>query len=91
MLPDKRGYFGDYGGRYVPETLVPALADLAYVLLKPTEWVARAVVAISRIERLGPESAAEADHPEVASAPLTRIASDDPNVVIYWQFDSNGG
>ena len=29
MLPDKRGYFGDYGGRYVPETLVPALADLA--------------------------------------------------------------
>ena len=29
MLPDNRGYFGDYGGRYVPETLVPALADLA--------------------------------------------------------------
>ncbi len=29
MQPDKRGYFGDYGGRYVPETLVPALADLA--------------------------------------------------------------
>jgi tryptophan synthase beta chain len=29
MLPDKRGYFGDYGGRYVPETLVPALTDLA--------------------------------------------------------------
>ncbi|APV43789.1 tryptophan synthase beta chain [Dehalogenimonas formicexedens] len=28
MLPDKRGYFGDYGGRYVPETLVPALAGL---------------------------------------------------------------
>ncbi len=29
MLPDNRGYFGDYGGRYVPETLVPALVDLA--------------------------------------------------------------
>ncbi|MEN8615025.1 tryptophan synthase subunit beta [Dehalogenimonas sp. THU2] len=29
MLPDNRGYFGDYGGRFVPETLVPALADLA--------------------------------------------------------------
>ncbi|MEL7562243.1 tryptophan synthase subunit beta [Dehalogenimonas sp. 4OHTPN] len=28
MLPDNRGYFGDYGGRYVPETLVPALTDL---------------------------------------------------------------
>jgi tryptophan synthase beta chain len=29
MLPDNRGYFGDYGGRYVPETIVPALSDLA--------------------------------------------------------------
>jgi len=29
VLPDKRGYFGDYGGRFVPETLVPALTDLA--------------------------------------------------------------
>jgi tryptophan synthase beta chain len=32
-LPDKRGYFGQYGGRFVPETLMPALAELeeAYV------------------------------------------------------------
>ncbi len=29
MLPDKRGYFGSYGGRFVPETLVPALDELA--------------------------------------------------------------
>ncbi len=28
MLPDNRGYFGDYGGRYVPETIMPALLDL---------------------------------------------------------------
>ena len=27
-LPDKRGYFGDYGGRFAPETLMPALAEL---------------------------------------------------------------
>jgi len=27
-LPDRRGYFGDYGGRFVPETLVPALQEL---------------------------------------------------------------
>src|SRR6202162_2202350 len=27
-LPDKRGYFGPYGGKYVPETLVPALEEL---------------------------------------------------------------
>ena len=29
MLPDNRGYFGDYGGRFVPETLIPALDELA--------------------------------------------------------------
>jgi len=29
LLPDNRGYFGDYGGRFVPETLVPALDELA--------------------------------------------------------------
>lgn len=28
MLPDGRGYFGYYGGRFVPETLVPALDEL---------------------------------------------------------------
>ena len=28
MLPDQRGYFGEFGGRFVPETLVPALDQL---------------------------------------------------------------
>lgn len=28
QVPDKGGYFGDYGGRYVPETLVKALQEL---------------------------------------------------------------
>ena len=27
-LPDERGYFGDYGGRFVPETVMPALDEL---------------------------------------------------------------
>src|SRR5262245_49114474 len=27
-LPDRRGHFGAYGGRYVAETLMPALAEL---------------------------------------------------------------
>ena len=27
-IPDKRGRFGAYGGRYVPETLMPALLEL---------------------------------------------------------------
>jgi tryptophan synthase beta chain len=28
ILPDSRGRFGPYGGRYVPETLMPALLEL---------------------------------------------------------------
>ena len=28
MLPDNRGYFGEYGGKFVPETLMPALSEL---------------------------------------------------------------
>ncbi len=27
-LPDKKGYFGQYGGKFVPETLMPALDEL---------------------------------------------------------------
>ncbi|MCP9473204.1 MAG: tryptophan synthase subunit beta, partial [Nitrospira sp.] len=27
-LPDRHGRFGPYGGRYVPETLMPALLEL---------------------------------------------------------------
>jgi tryptophan synthase beta chain len=27
-VPDERGYYGDYGGRFVPETLIPALDEL---------------------------------------------------------------
>src|SRR5215472_17412816 len=33
-LPDVRGYFGAYGGRFVPETLVPALDELTAEYLK---------------------------------------------------------
>ncbi|MDD5127927.1 MAG: tryptophan synthase subunit beta [Dehalococcoidales bacterium] len=29
MQPDKRGYFGNFGGRFVPETLMPVLQELA--------------------------------------------------------------
>jgi tryptophan synthase beta chain len=35
-LPDEKGYFGRFGGRYVPETLIPALEELtdAYLQLR---------------------------------------------------------
>lgn len=42
MLPDSKGYFGDYGGKFVPETLMPALGALeaAYEEAKrdPSFW-----------------------------------------------------
>ncbi|MGA2192144.1 MAG: tryptophan synthase subunit beta [Nitrospirota bacterium] len=34
MLPDKGGHFGIYGGRFVPETLMPALLELEREYLK---------------------------------------------------------
>ncbi len=34
MLPDKKGYFLDYGGRFVPETLIACLEDLEKQYLK---------------------------------------------------------
>lgn len=39
MYPDKKGYFGSYGGRFVPETLIPALEEIerAYFKLKEDE------------------------------------------------------
>jgi len=29
LIPDDKGYFGRYGGRFVPETLIPALDELS--------------------------------------------------------------
>ena len=41
-FPDKKGYFGNFGGRFVPETLIPLLYDLekAYFQVKkdPAFW-----------------------------------------------------
>lgn len=38
-LPDEKGYFGEYGGRFVPDTLMQPLLDLqnAYLAMKDTE------------------------------------------------------
>ena len=33
-FPDENGHFGPYGGKYVPETLMPALDELEEVYLK---------------------------------------------------------
>ncbi len=34
MLPNEKGYFGPYGGKFVPETLIPALEQLEKAYLK---------------------------------------------------------
>jgi len=36
LLPDKKGYFGEFGGQFVPETLIPVLNELtsAYAKVK---------------------------------------------------------
>lgn len=34
MLPDEKGYYGDYGGRFVPETLIAALDELSTAYAK---------------------------------------------------------
>lgn len=43
-VPDERGYFGEFGGRFVPETLVPALDELTaayYEAMADPEFQAR--------------------------------------------------
>lgn len=41
-LPDSRGHYGPYGGKYVPETLMPALSELesayAHACADPDFW-----------------------------------------------------
>lgn len=37
MLPDTRGYFGLYGGRFVPEALIPALEEIETTYYKLKE------------------------------------------------------
>ena len=36
QLPDDRGRFGDYGGRFVPEVLIPAVTELEAAYLEST-------------------------------------------------------
>ncbi|KAA3617433.1 MAG: tryptophan synthase subunit beta [Calditrichaeota bacterium] len=39
LQPNEKGYFGQFGGRFVPETIMPALIELekAYKLITPTK------------------------------------------------------
>jgi putative zinc finger protein len=66
-----------------PAAAVPTLSP------DDADQLARAVVAIARIQRV--EEAPVAAPPSPAPAPLMRLATADPDVVIYWQLEPNGG
>src|SRR5262245_52809521 len=48
--PDRRGYYGEYGGRFVPETLVAPVADLeaAYLEARGDEAFRQELAALLR-------------------------------------------
>ena len=39
ILPDKKGYFGEFGGKYVPETLMSAISELEAAYQKAKESI----------------------------------------------------
>ena len=71
------------GGRADRPSIVPALSP------DDADQLARAVVAIARIHRV--QDAQPDVEPSPEPAPLMRLATADPDVVIYWQLDPNGG
>ena len=56
MLPDKQGHFGQFGGRFVPETLMPALLELeaAYGRIRRDTDLKRSWPGCSKITWAGP-------------------------------------
>jgi hypothetical protein len=74
-------------GRTDRQPPVPAAA--ATLSPDDADQLARAVVAIARVQRVD-EVPLDAE-PSPAPAPLMRLATADPDVVIYWQLEPNGG
>lgn len=54
------------------------------------DQLARAVVAISRITNVQ-DALREPLPPDPSPTPVVRLATADPDIVIYWRLDSNGG
>jgi hypothetical protein len=65
-------------------------ADARALTPEDADQLARAVVAVSRIRTLADVSE-RTDPRRSQPARVVRLATPDPNVVIYWQLDSNGG
>ena len=73
----------------VAHTGLARTARVPLLSREDADQLARAVVAVSEI-RSAHDRPAEPD-PLPEAPPLMRLASTDPNVVIYWQLDPNGG
>jgi hypothetical protein len=67
-----------------PEADVPLTSEEA-------DQLARAVVLLSRIEKVEDFRSEDETAHDTPPAATVRLATADPNVVIYWQFESNGG
>lgn len=75
-----------------PRTVIPDMG-----LLKPApglspedaDRLARAVLAVSQIENVA--DAPVQPRTTADRAPLVRLATSDPDIVIYWQLESEGG
>jgi tryptophan synthase beta chain len=72
--PDARGYFGDFGGRYVPEVLIAALDELERAVDRafadPAFWDEYHAVLRDFVGRPSPLYSAERYLDHVSSAPL---------------------
>src|SRR5579875_1666724 len=74
MQPDARGYFGAFGGRYVPEVLIAALDELdraaAQAFADPAFWDEYHAVLRDFVGRPSPVYRTERFLADVSSAPL---------------------
>jgi hypothetical protein len=91
--PAMRGVSHDANSGRVVRARVTRAAVVPVLSHDDADQLARAVVAVSQVLSAHdrPPVVDPSPEREVESAPLMRLASTDPNVVIYWQLEPNGG
>jgi hypothetical protein len=66
-------------------------STVASLSVEDADQLARAVVAVSRIQRLTDPDPTTERTPMAPPGLLIRLATPDPEIVIYWRLDPNGG
>lgn len=77
-----------------PDAVLEAALQRAEPLsAEDADQLARALIYVSQLDGLPPvpDEASESEDAATTPATVVRLATQDPNVVIYWQIDSNGG